>query len=161
MTIEYKNDGTNNSYPATVYGTTVVGETSKFGAKVGSPSTGKYTVEYVFSAGDAVAATEYANLMLATLPAGFVVKASKVYATETFDAAANVGVVKKGDGTGAVAAAVYTGTPTVGTQEDGTLLSPLTEVLVDDYVVTFASAATTGKAKVVIELELATADVPA
>lgn len=162
MGIESKNTGDNNSYPATVYGTTIVGEAAMYGARMGNPSTGKYSVEYIVKAGDSVAATDYLNKMLQTLPTGYIVTGSKVYATETFDVAISIGVAESEDGSNAVAAAVYTGTPTVGTSETGTLLSPLTEVLTTNYFVTIdTSTATTGKAKVIVELELATADVPA
>lgn len=160
MPIERKTAANNNGYPATVYGPTTKDEGGKFGAKIGNPSLGKYTAEYVVSAGDLVSASDFDDNMNALLPAGYVATASRVYASETFDGVITVGVGPVGGGAGSVAAAIYTGTPTVGTQEAGVLLAPLDEVLTQDYfAVVNATAATAGKCKVVVDFELAIADV--
>lgn len=164
MAFERLNAGGNNKFPLTNYGASSVQDLAHYGASVGCDNQDIYKLEFIAEVGKAVAASEYESSMVAVLPAGYIVESVKVDALTTFAGGVSndleVGIAKKADGTGADADALYTGTPTVGTSESGVLVSPADEVLLEDYFVTIGTSdATAGKAKVVVQLRSALADV--
>lgn len=149
MSFQRYDNGGNNKFPLTNYGVVKGQDLSQYGAAIGTDTQDVYKLEVVVKAGDTVTAAEFANTIASVLPTGALVTDVLVDAAETFDATINVGIAQKADGAGAVATALYVGTPTVGTTETGIVLAPLDEVITQDYLVTVdASGATAGKAKV-------------
>jgi hypothetical protein len=164
MSFERYDNGGNNKFPLTNYGSSDVQELAQYGASIGCDNQDTYKIELVVQAGEAVAATEYGSSIVSVLPTGYIVEEVKVDASATFAGGASnlleVGIAKKADGTGADADALFTGVPTVGTTATGTLVSPADEVLTEDYFITVGTTdATAGKAKVVVTLRSAIVDI--
>lgn len=150
MSFERYDNGGNNKFPLTNYGSSSIQELSQYGAALGTDTQDVHKVELVIKGGQVVAATEFDSSMVTVIPAGAKVVSVTADASATMDGVVSVGIANKADGTGDVAAALYTGTPTVGTSEDGILLTPADEVLTQDKFITVANAATEGKVKVVV-----------
>lgn len=150
MSFERYDNGGNNKFPLTNYGSSSIQELSQYGAALGTDTQDVHKVELVIKGGQIVTSTEFDSSMVTVIPAGAKIVEVTADASATFDAALNVGLANKADGTGVVAAALYTGTPTVGTSELGILLPPADEVLTQDKFITVANTATEGKVKVVV-----------
>lgn len=150
MSFERYNKGGNNKFPLTNYGASSIQELSQYGAALGTDTQDVHKVELVIKGGQTVGSIEFASSVVSVIPAGAKVVSVTADASETMDGIVSVGVANKEDGTGDVPTALYTGTPTVGTSEDGILLTPVDEVLTQDKFIIVANAATVGKVKVVV-----------
>jgi hypothetical protein len=159
MSFERYNNGGNNKFPLTNYGTSQVQDLAQYGAALGTDTQDVKKLEVILKGGKVVQSSEYDSSIVSVLRKGVKVESVTVDATETFDAVINVGIANKADGTGVAAAALYTGTPTVGTSEDGILLAPLDEVVLADKFVVISTTSTVGTAKAVITYRDAIPDI--
>ena len=150
MSFERYDNGGNNKFPLTNYGSSSIQELSQYGAALGTDTQDVHKVELVIKGGQSVGSIEFNSSMVTVIPAGAKVVSVTADASETMDGVVSVGIANKVDGTGDVLTALYTGTPTVGTSEDGIILTPADEVLTQDKFITVTNAATTGKVKVVV-----------
>ena len=150
MSFERLDAGGNNKFPLTNYGASSIQELSQYGAALGTDTQDVHKVELVIKGGQSVQDTEFDSSIVTVIPAGAKVVSVTADASATMDGTVAVGLANKADGTGDVLTALYTGTPTVGTSEDGVLVSPADEVLTQDKFITVTNAATVGKVKVVV-----------
>ena len=160
MSFERLDNGGNNKFPLTNYGSSDVKELAKYGAALGTDTQGVKKIEMIVRVGDDVAATEYDSSIVSVLPKGHVVTSAMTYSSTDMVGTINVGIADKADGTNADAdALVQTATVLVaGEAVAGTLAAGVDgTILADDKMVTLDSAnLTAGEVKVVITYESAT-----
>lgn len=155
MSFQRYDNGDNNSFPATHYGTAVVGEAREYGHTQGRDVQDVHKLEYHLTYEDAVAATEYENGMLMVIPEGAVIMNVAVYPITTFGGATTntitLGLAQKSNGTVIDADGIYTGTPTAGTAVSADAVAGAAyTVTADAFVTVTQSDATAGEAVFVI-----------
>lgn len=158
MSFQRYDNGGNNKFPLTNYGTDSLRALAKYGASIGTDTQDIIKYEIVVRAGDTVTKEEFNSTIVSVIPKGYFLQEVAVFPVETFNGLINIGVADKATGvTVDDPLGLYTGTPTVGTPETS---RPTLGVLEEDLFITVdATLTTVGLAKVVITLRNAIADI--